>query len=49
MGETRDELIRGAKQAGRATLEKTKEVARHAAAATTQAVQDEAQRQNLKL
>ena len=49
MGETRDELIRGAKQAGRATLEKTKEVARHAAAAATQAVQDEAQRQNLKL
>ncbi len=53
MGETRDQLFRGAKEAGRETFEKTKEVAKHAADAAThaatQAAQDEAQRQNLKL
>jgi hypothetical protein len=49
MGETRDELFRGAKEAGRETFEKTKEVARTAVDAATQAAQSEAERQNLKL
>ncbi len=47
MGETRDELLRGAGEKGRETFEKTKEVARTAADAAQHAAESEAQRQNL--
>jgi hypothetical protein len=47
MGETRDELLRGARDASQRTLEKTKEVARTAMDAAGNAAQSEAQRQNL--
>lgn len=47
MGETRDELFRGARETGREALEKTKEVARSAADAAQQAAESEVERQNL--
>ena len=49
MGETRDELLRGARDASQRTLEKTKEVARTAMDAAGTAAQSEAQRQKLPL
>jgi ElaB/YqjD/DUF883 family membrane-anchored ribosome-binding protein len=49
MGETRDDLLRGVKETGRETFEKTKEVARSAVDAASEAAQTEAERQNLKL
>lgn len=53
MGETRDELLGRAREAGRETLEKGKDVARSAVDAAQDAAKtaarDEAQRQNLKL
>jgi hypothetical protein len=47
MGETRDELFRGVRDAGRRTLDKTKEVARSAAEAAQTAARSEAERQQL--
>lgn len=47
MGETRDELLRGVRDAGRRTLDKTREVARSAAEAAQSAAQSEAERQQL--
>lgn len=47
MGATRDELLRGAREAGKQTLDKTKQVARTAADAAQQAAQGEAERQKL--
>ncbi len=49
MGETRDELLRGAREAGKRTLEKTKDVARTAADAAREAAESEAERQDLGL
>jgi len=47
MGDKRDDVVRGARDVGRRTLDKTKEVARTAAEAAQDAARDEAERQNL--